>query len=100
MEISEIGPVPCDEDCTQIGDENYSFNSKRECNTFIKQISRHYPPPEGAKIFIKSNRHDFGVYREVAISGPQEWIFDVEKDQLGVLCQWDEEAMRDLGIKR
>lgn len=100
MDYVEIGPAPYEEWCAQVGDENYSIASRRECSVFAKQIARHYPPPEGIKISIKSNRHDFGTYREVVISGPQEWMMRVESDKLGVLANWDEDAMHELGIER
>jgi len=99
MDAIEIGPVPCDEECAQVGDENYLSRARRECRAFMNQILRYYPAPECARIFIKSNRHDFGSYLEVAVSGPSIWIEKIEEDSLGVLANWDDMARQELGIK-
>jgi hypothetical protein len=33
-----IGPSPCDEDCVQLGAQNYEALAKEECLRFIKLI--------------------------------------------------------------
>lgn len=67
-ETIEIGPGPCEEGCAQMCDTNYPERSRAECRAFINQIKRVMgEPPEGAGLFIKSNAHDFGTYREVAV---------------------------------
>ena len=63
----EIGPVPCDEDCQQVGSVDYDpIRAKEECQRFIRNI-RHVlgEEPEGAHLGISSNPHDFGNYYEV-----------------------------------
>ena len=37
----EIGSTPHDEDCAQVGSENYAKRAKYECEMFAKQIIKH-----------------------------------------------------------
>lgn len=61
-----IGSVPCDEDCAQVGSENYHSRSRAECNRFIALLRKKFGmEPEGAKLEIKWFQHDFGQYAEV-----------------------------------
>ena len=61
-----IGPTPADETCAQVGADDYQSTARRECRAFINQIRREFgPEPDGARLFIKSNPHDFGSYLDV-----------------------------------
>jgi len=61
-----IGPTPAAETCAQVGAADYQSTARRECRAFINQIRREFgPEPDGARLFIKSNPHDFGSYLEV-----------------------------------
>ena len=61
-----IGPVPAEEECIQVREENYQERSRKECNRFIERIRQVLgSEPEGAKLAIKSFPHDFGNYLEV-----------------------------------
>lgn len=67
MECLEIGPTPCDEECVQVGAENYQELMTAECQRFIQVIRKKLGnEPPGAKLFVKWNQHDFGMYAEVA----------------------------------
>ena len=62
----DIGPTPCEEDCAQVGQPDYATKARAECNRFIELIRRALgPEPEGARLAVKSNPHDFGPYYEV-----------------------------------
>jgi len=62
-----IGSTPAGEDCAQVGTADYHQIARRECRAFIGQIRREFgPEPDGARLFTKSNPHDFGTYYEVA----------------------------------
>jgi len=65
----ELGPVPCNEDCQQLGSPSYDpVAAKAECRRFIDLIRATVgEPPDGASLIIKSNSHDFGTYYEVAV---------------------------------
>jgi hypothetical protein len=85
----------------------YPVNARKECQRFINQIRNHYgSEPQGARLYIKSNPHDFGSYLSVEcefIWNPmaefsdeeeewtpsQEYAFAIEGDDLKVLQNWD-----------
>ena len=99
-----IGESPWDETCAQVGSDMYLVNARKECQRFIDQIRRHYgDEPVGARLYTKSNPHDFGSYLSVEcefVWDPsemdEEWTpsqvyaFAIEGDELGVLQNWDE----------
>ncbi|AQH06195.1 hypothetical protein A9R05_45225 (plasmid) [Burkholderia sp. KK1] len=105
VETIEIGSAPCDEQCAQIGESNYPERSRAECRAFINQIKRAMgEPPEGVGLFIKSNAHDFGTYREVAVKvtgllteeareKALEYAYRCESDSP---ASWDDEARAEL----
>ena len=98
-----IGESPWDESCAQLGTDMYPVNARKECQRFIEQIRRHYgPEPEGARLYIKSNPHDFGSYLSVECTftwdpsdmdedwtPSQVYAFDIEGDELRCLQNWD-----------
>jgi hypothetical protein len=64
----EIGSVPCDESCQQVGTKDYDPKAAyAECVRFRAQLRKQFgEEPEGCKLIITSNPHDFGTYYEVA----------------------------------
>ena len=62
----DIGPVPAEEDCEQLGPNYDASKARKECNAYIEAIRRVCgPEPQGAQLRIKANQHDFGTYYEV-----------------------------------
>ena len=102
----EIGPVPCDEECEQVGMPTYDATRARlECQCFIEQLRRQFgSEPEGARLRIKSNPHDFGNYLEVvyhfddAHPDSVEYAFQCEGGE--VWAYWDAESREKLGLKK
>ena len=96
----EIGSTPTDEPCAQLGSSGYDELSRMEIKAFHGQIMRLFPNiPAGARFISKSNPHDFGVYRELAI----KYLMDDEESsdyainvENGTPANWDEEAKRQL----
>ena len=92
-----IGSTPNEEDCAQVGSENYQERARKECRAYMAQIQKHYPEPENGYLKVKGNAHDFGTYYEVvacydtADKEATTWAFDIEGDVLGVLYTWDDE---------
>ena len=101
-----IGESPWDESCAQVGSDMYPVNARKECARFIDQIRNHYgSEPEGARLYIKSNPHDFGSYLSVECTftwdpsaegdDPEDWTpsqeyaFSIEGDELSKLQNWD-----------
>lgn len=104
-ETIEIGATPCDERCAQVGDADYPERSRVECRAFINLIRRAMGnPPEGAALIIKSNAHDAGTYREVAVKVEQGLTPDAERAAIeyAYRCEsdsptaWDAEARAEL----
>lgn len=62
----EIGPTPADEPCAQVGETDYEERAAGECKRFIALIRKTLgPEPEGARLVVRANNHDFGVYYNV-----------------------------------
>ncbi len=100
-ETLELGTtVPIDEPCAQVGSDNYSANSRKEAQAFIKQIIRqHGQPPAGVSLSTKNNPHDFGSYLDVVIKFDEDneaasnYAYGVEND---LPYNWDDEALKEL----
>lgn len=62
-----IGGVPYDESCSQLGvHEDFERLNRIECQAYMAALRVKYgKEPEGARLAMKANRHDFGTYREV-----------------------------------
>lgn len=96
-----LGPVPCDEDCAQVGDPDYRKNAIREVNAYIAQLKREFPDWErdGVDFRVKWENHDFGSYCEVIVSfddsdeASTAYAFEIENN---LPYNWDEEARREL----
>lgn len=69
MAYLELGSTPCDEECAQVGSENYAENVKKESQRYIRQLKRQFPEWEvkGVSFGLKSFQHDFGTYHEVVV---------------------------------
>jgi len=61
-----IGPTPSDEECAQVGDDNYFVQSQLECRRFIELLRKTFgPEPVGSYLTTKAFPHDYGRYYEV-----------------------------------
>ena len=64
-----IGSAPIEEDCVQVGTDNYMQDSRKECQRFVDLLNMKFPnKPNGVDFKIKSFPHEFGTYREVVVS--------------------------------
>jgi hypothetical protein len=95
-----LGPVPLEEECSQVGTPDYLEKSRKECRAYINQIKRKFgEPPMGAGLIVKSCPHDFGTYHEVVVvfddlfPDSEEWAYSVDND---LPLTWDEEAKVEL----
>lgn len=102
----EIGSVPYGEDCQQVGTPDYDPDkARKEVKAFHDQLYRAFPElsAENSKTWLKivSNYHEFGTYREVAVS------FDPDDDDSIDLAYriesnapefWDDQAKDYLGL--
>lgn len=69
MQYIYIGPVPTEESCSQVGNPTYPEDSTRECQVYSRMLQRLFPTPADVPVayVTREQRHEFGVYREVAI---------------------------------
>jgi hypothetical protein len=93
-----IGEGPWDEPCPALGGDAYTREARAHLARFIEQIRRHYgPEPDGGRLCIQSNPHDFGTYYSCEYvwtnDAAAEYGFAVEGDALGVLMYWDKEEV-------
>lgn len=102
MDSIDLGAVPCEEQCEQLGDSYNPARARQECRAFIDQLVRQFgQPPTGASLRIKSNPHDFGVYLEVnvnfdgCVEEAVEYAFTLEKSTPQF---WDKEARKELSL--
>jgi hypothetical protein len=99
-----LGPVPYDEDCAQVGAEDYIEKSSLEILAYLNQLNRKFPEAESKGIDFKKKRfdHDFGSYYEVCAywnvndEVSDEYVYIIEASLPDV---WDEEAKKELGIQ-
>lgn len=101
MDYIEIGSVPYDESCAQVGTSNYMELSRIECRLFAKQIHEQFGEAlerTGCILKAKSFPHDFGSYMEVVVYYPDNEeaanvAFGIESD-----CwqNWTEESKKEL----
>lgn len=99
-----LGPAPAMEDCAQVGEDDYSARSRKECRAYVAQIKRHFAAkgiaiPDGF-LRIKSEAHDFGSYLEVAclVNNEEEWDLALALESDGPE-NWDDEARKELGLQ-
>lgn len=97
-----IGPSPAEEDCAQVGSDNYHELARKECSALIAQLRRQFgQEPDGAELRVKRESHDFGSYLEVVCYYDERSQAAIEyayKCEGNLPATWDEEARRELGI--
>lgn len=94
-----IGPVPAGEPCSQVGDQDYHTESRMECRALIGQIRRERgEEPNGARLTIKAQPHDFGTYYEVVCrySDGNETAAAYAWDCEDLPENWDKVAIQEL----
>lgn len=63
-----LGPVPADEECTQVGDPDYREKSIEEGTRYIELIRRTMgAEPPGTRLKMREFPHDLGAYIEVIV---------------------------------
>jgi hypothetical protein len=106
MEYLEIGPTPWEEECEQVGTPTYNKQRAHdECEAYAKQLKRLFPDGD---FRVRTNRHDFGSYFEVAgywddsddddygNNRAREAAYEAESNSP---AKWDKLAEVELGIR-
>ena len=96
----DLGQVPSDEPCAQVGADDYADRARPECRAYVHQLVRQFgEPPAGARFRVASNPHDFGSYLSVEIvfddsdQAAIEYAFNAENN---LPAKWDMEARKEL----
>jgi hypothetical protein len=98
----DIGSSPPGESCAQVGLPDYEFHARKECRAYISLLRRTLgPEPDGARLGVRSNPHDFGPYLSVVcyfVAGNDpalDYAFRCESDGPE---EWDDVARQELGL--
>ena len=98
-----LGEVPAREPCAGVGQDDCPRRSRRECRALIGQLRRtNGPEPDGARLYVAENPHDFGTYLSVNCEFDPEdersvaYAFRCEGE--GFPQAWDAQARRELGL--
>lgn len=92
-----LGSAPAEEQSVKLGSDDYVRNARIECRAYIAAIRKvcgH--EPDGARLTVKSQPHDFGTYYEVAVvfnPDDQEAVEYAVKVERGVPTTWEEAGM-------
>lgn len=63
-----LGPCPAEENAAQVGDPDYARDAKRQCRAYIQAIHEVCGrEPEGARLVVMPQPHDYGTYYEVCV---------------------------------
>jgi hypothetical protein len=99
----ELGPVPYEEQCQQLGPSYDAAEAQRECTIYMMQLVRqHGAPPDGVRLRVKGFPHDFGFYYEVVVSFDSndekqaEYAYKLESDGP---ANWDTRSIVDLAVR-
>ena len=84
----EIGLVPGNEPCPQIGSETYAEDARAAGKRFIELIIEKLgEPPSGSSLRVKAFPHDFGTYHEVVV-----YFDDSERETIDYAFKVEAEA--------
>jgi hypothetical protein len=95
----ELGSVPCDEEPTSLGDDDYPRIGYAECLIYRDQLQRQFASYEKIRFSVKGFDHDYGRYYEVVVScdscdeAAVDQCFDVENN---LPLVWDQQAKEAL----
>jgi len=110
-EFFSLACSPHEEECAQVGQDDYIGDNLIECRVLVAQLIRvHGEPPPGADFVLIKNEHEFGTYYEVGIFFDmltEEEMEEAEQDETpsqlyaqkcesGIPAKWDDKALADL----
>lgn len=96
-----LGPTPADENCAQVGEDNFREKAKKEMTAYMNQLMRQFPDVAefNVRFKIKWQNHDFGTYGEVVAvydAADQESTRKALDIEWQLPENWDEEALEEL----
>lgn len=97
-----LGTTPCNEDCTQLGDDGYELKALAECRAFIGVLRRAFVSTMNREPRVRfrtlGQSHDFGTYYEVAIEYDPKDVSEAMWFDNHTPTNWDAEALAELGL--
>ncbi len=67
-DVVYLGTAPANEECAQVGSPDYQDRALRECRAYAEAIRKVLgPEPEGARLRVKRESHDYGSYWELIV---------------------------------
>lgn len=95
-EYMDFDLTPCDEECAQVGRDDYRRVSREEYTAMLAFIERTFgATPVGVSTTCKANAHDFGTYYQLRMYYDDEdaictgYVYKVESE---LPPMWDAEA--------
>ena len=96
-EYLELGSVPSEEECVQVGASDYDLLSRQESVRYIQQLQKCFPQYEEFRVRFSAMNfpHDFGYYKEVVVkyepnSLGEKFVYFIEKN---LPDTWDNEKV-------
>lgn len=102
FETYEFDTTPIDEQCVQVGCENYTSWARIEASAYIGQIRRELGhEPAGSRLSVVFCPHDFGSYAQIQYrfdpENSEHLEYFVSLDVGSEICSlWDDEANAEL----
>ena len=94
-----VSSVPYEENCAQVGEDNYRKKAIVECTAYINQLERLFPEAKdhGIQFKIKWNNHDFGTYAEVELyfDDSDDYAYHIDAN---IPSNWDEKSLNELAF--
>ena len=91
-----LGTTPADEECAQVGEDDYGIRARAECSKFIDLLRLVFgPEPEGAEFRTIGQKHDYGMYYEVFVrfdpndKTAVDYAYNVEKNAPTTWIPWE-----------
>jgi hypothetical protein len=94
-----VNSVPYEEECAQVGEDNYRRKAMVECVAYINQLQRLFPEAKshGIEFNMKWHSHDFGSYAEVELyfDESDDYAYHIDKN---LPSNWDEKALSEIAF--
>ena len=83
----DLDGAPWGENCAQLGQtENFALVNEAEVALYrAALIAKAGPPPEGIELRIKTNEHDFGVYRTLEVVAKTSDLAEANSEYIDML---------------
>ncbi len=85
-DVIYLGQTPPEEECVQLGEPGYHERARKNCEAYAELVRHKFgPEPEGARLRVLSQSHDFGSYLELVAEFE---VGDAEAERYALACDW------------